>query len=562
MKIVKKSLLVATTLALGLAMTGCKKNTLLKDINVSKLSTNDVSYKNLNQVFNQSVKDYVVRDSFITYITENDETVFYNYILEKELFRTTEEIDYITTYNHGKVLYIRYDDTDRTEEYRTIDGDVLVERGKYFLLSDISIKSEYPSKADAYYEETFKLKSKKVGEEVVTKYYKLTTKAAKNADKRLVETGEFTLTEIAEKDAQIYNDGDDYLVDGESYSYNITSDGVIFYNYDSHKATLTLEKDNATTAKVFMFKEKAIVQLIKNVNGMGKYNLFYNNNYYLIDTFTCDAKKGTYERLENFDYYIGNVNSSAKLSHQLLLYNAGLIVDNKVVAYNDICLNSCFKVIQDDQMMFYATYCTDLGNGNYIASSGTNVLLTNSDGKIKKVFNGNYRILPGGKVILIYNNGKMTFIDYNGNYIVDDVYSVTDYEVIDYNTLFYINALDSTYHVIKFEKAKILSDEEVDYKVLGAGGFDSYTELNTMARYLEQSNFYYTAKYNDDNGDLTFDNASLTFYSIDDTEIGKINSITELDFRYQTDKDGVSSIFYFAAKETDYGYVFAIYQLN
>ncbi|MCR5308332.1 MAG: hypothetical protein K6E24_05000 [bacterium] len=358
MKIVKKSLLVATTLALGLAMTGCKKNTLLKDINVSKLSTNDVSYKNLNQVFNQSVKHYDVRDSFITYITENDETVFYNYILEKELFRTTEKIDYITTYNHGKVLYIRYDDTDRTEEYRTIDGDVLVERGKYFLLSDISIKTEYPSKADAYYEETFKLKSKKVGEEVVTKYYKLTTKAAKNANKRLVETGEFTLTEIAEKDAQIYNDGDAYLVDGESYSYNITSDGVIFYNYDSHKATLTLEKDDTTTAKVFMFKEKAIVQLIKNVNGMGKYNLFYNNNYYLIDTFACDAKKGTYERLENFDYYIGNVNSSTKLSHQLLLYSAGLIVDNKVVAYNDICLNSSFKVIQDDQMMFYATYCT------------------------------------------------------------------------------------------------------------------------------------------------------------------------------------------------------------
>ena len=93
MKIVKKSLIVASTLALGLVMTGCnKKNVNINKDNIIKTS----SFSPVKSAYNQRtvrVKSYSkLSERFVQYKTVNDETVVYDVITNKEIYTTSDKV--------------------------------------------------------------------------------------------------------------------------------------------------------------------------------------------------------------------------------------------------------------------------------------------------------------------------------------------------------------------------------------------------------------------------------------------------------------------------------------
>lgn len=558
MKLIKKSLIITSALALAIIASGCtKKSKLVSDGYVSKLPT-VTKLNTLEKKGEVIASSYtVLNNRFIQYKSEKEEIILYDYMQQKEVFKSTENITSINLDSDNVAFIITYDNGDK--EVRLTNSQVLVERGSYITLSLSSIKSTYTYKQSNYKEIFISTQVHTAGKYDV-KYYKIAFRGVKNAEKKIVcdnDPNNYVVTEVAEADVRSYKGGDNVISDNKSYSYNNSGNRIVFYNSSNNKALLQMNYASDYTASIILNNTYGfgLVQLSKSAV-MGEYDVQVNDEKYFVLTYKVDLEKGTYEKLDNFNYFIRNCTSS-NVKDNITVFNAYAINSRIGYAGKNIVLDKNLKVVQDSAKYAYATSYTNLGNGNYVSLSSGLIYLTDSKGIIKKMFSGNsYYIFEDAKVISIILGNKITFIDFKGNYITDEVISANNNYItkVSGNKLFYTSVKDSKNHLITFGDKKIEKDEEIEYSLNSAQtSISNISSANEKAIYNSyDKGYYYKAEKHDNNGDTLYDDFTLTFYDRDDVEFGTIEKIYATSYRYiYTDDEGMTCHYFIAFKDND-----------
>lgn len=571
MKLVKKSLLVASTLALGLTITGCsKKSSMMTKSNTYKFGTN-YSLNNLEKKFSETVKSVNYASSrFIRYTNTNDETVFYDFVMDKVVFKTSEKVISIYPYLDNTALLITYDDEKQTKEVVMTNGKVLVERGEYLGINVYSTRETYSYK-EKNYKEFYAVINKHQAGEYTLDYYKVTIKGIKNSDKDLImdkNPDGYEIVSATADEIKKYKAGDNVLADNDSYSYGANGNYINFYNQGSRKTKVQLSKSSSASYKIYMNEStgKALVQFRESTSNTN-YDISIGGNKYLLDTYLVDTKAGTYKKLDNFKYYFfGDQESSYDVAGGTIVYNVGYIVDNMVPYYINIFFDGDYKVSQDDQTYAYGTSYRDLGTGYYLTIFNGANYLTDKSGKIKKIFKGNVTYLKDAKVIALNYNNKLSFIDFKGNYITEDYIAVSGTPTAINGKTLYYTAVDGSKHVIDFENSKLIRNEEVEY-TLGSASTDITSASNAVELRMYNSannDYFYFIDLIDNNGDNYKEAFTLTFYDKDVKEIGKIENVISSDYTSTYNSEGKDCNFYFVYEYNDDvdTYKIAVYELN
>ena len=558
MKIVKKALVVSSIVALGFIATGCsKKSVILNDRYIVSKQTK-ANFNKLENILEVKIKDYeALSNRYVYYTSSTDETVIYDVILNEDIFKTTEKVSDVNIKAYGNLFVIYYDDGKDSVEVIASNKEVVLPKGSYFDVTVESLSRTTNKKNDNYSEVVLKLTTKQLNEASEVSFYKITRKSAKNSKKENIEdiVNNYTLAKITEEEAAEYKKGDSYPT-GKKSSYIFASEDDNIDFYDENTLKLVLSMKASGTKKVLMLNDNALVQVAKNVGSNGKYDAYINGSYYQIETYRVDLKKRTYSRINDFKYYIVgstdtyiyDYNSKKESVYDgIILKQVYKITDGVSLDVIDVCLDKNLKVVQDDQMYLYSgSSYYDLGNGNYATNSGSVLYITDKNGFVKKTINGSSKVFLDAKVIVQTANGnELRFVDFNGNYINNEVIRYSSLYYMDYNSLFYVSLKDNTNHVIKYDNGSIISDEVVDYNV------KAYTTHNVIStssttHYYNNYNYFYTTELKDNNGDNVYDAFDVTYYDLAGFELGSISNSYRLSYASTTDQFGNSCYVYYS----------------
>lgn len=561
MKIVKKSLLLASTLALALAVTGCQKNNLLKGVKPQRLGVapTQISKSTLKGSFEEVRYYNTLGSRYIKYTTAQGKTAVYDYKAEKEVFSTEENVNTIYLYSEV-ILLINY--SDGTQEMRFIDGTSIYEKAKYDNIYAGNLETKYSFKLDNYEEIIAYTYNDEPGKDIEFTYYSIVYKGKKNENKKIVQDySSFTITKISADDVKKYHAGDTAIEDGSYYSSNVMGDTIVYFNTLSNKPIVGIDFDGGY--KTVISKDKAILQIQTQTNYDGNYTVTDGNSYYNVDTYLINLKNGTYKRLNNFNYFLKNTTYTSFTDNYYCFRNAGKIEGKEIICYNDITVSIKDGKINDNQKYVCSTSFIDLQNGNYLSYYNGMVFITNKNGEIKKEFEGYSTVFPKGKVIVISNGNKYRFIDFKGNYITDKAITATSKYDISLDTMYY-KAVDGVSHVITFADGKIATDDEVLYTV--RSGYVDIDDIRSNVFYVEKSNFYFEAKdvVVDSYGDTT--SCTLEFRQLDSHAlIQTIEGITSWSYSASISDDNMDARYYFTAgpvSEMTNSYTLSIYELE
>ena len=547
MKLVKKALLVASSLSLGLTLVGCSRSKVIDNSYIYNIEYTDKQYSNLSKLFEAEIKSYTLKGDRFLYITTKDSEVYlYDFIYDKVVFKTSEAVSSLYVYNGNTVMLITYDDGKNTKELRFTNGEVIVDRGDYITLNTYDITTESNKKEKDYKKLYFAVEKNTPGARDLM-YYEVSFKGIRNTNKSIVldnnpET--YTTKKVNAEDVRKFKAGDEYIIDGDYYTNAYINDTYIFYNSSSNQVTGELYLGGTSNRKIITNSStmKAIIQTTRQANS-SKYDVKVGNSYYYLDTYFVDEKTGEYERVDNFKYYLID-SATSSLSSNLVVRGAYEIVDNMLVNKTNILINKSFKVVEDSTNKAFGTSYYDLGSGNYLTSYDSRTFIVNSNGDIKKAFNGSYTIVENGKAIAIKNGTKLTFIDFNGNYITDDVYAIGQYgsvERVDGNKLYYSNTKDEKNHLVTFKNGKITLDEEVDYIIKSYNTDITSVSMSLADNYYNNYDYqcYYRLTLNDRNTDGYYDEFKMNFYKNDGSVIGETDYAYASNYiNYATDKLG------------------------
>lgn len=560
MKLVKKSLILASTIALGLTITGCKKKSnILKDVKPSILETSPTQYSSQTlKVSFEEVRDYsTIGSRYVRYLTAQGKTAVYDYKLGKEIFSTEEDVSSIYLYSEV-ILLVTY--LDGSQEMLFVDGTKIYEKATYDNIFAGNLEYKYTYKADNYEEIIAYTYNDEPGKDIEYNYYSITYKGKKTEDKKIVKDySSFTITKLTADDVKKYHEGDKVIEDGKYYSYATIGDTIVYYNTGSNKPVLSITANG--TKRTIVSGTKAILQVQEDSDEYGNYDVYDGNDYYNIDTYLIDLKSGTYKRLDDFNYFLLDQATWAYTKNYFYFRHAGKIEGNNVICYNDITVCTSNGKINDNQKYAYYTYYTDLKNGYYLTSYDSKVYLTNKNGEIKKVFEGSAKIFSVGKVIAIYSNNKYRFINFKGEYI-SDIMNINSTFDISLDSMYY-RTTDGKNCVMKFADGKIASTEEVDYSVTD---IDTHVEdIRSNIYYIEEGNYYFkaTSVTIDNYGDTT--SCDLEFKQVgSDSSIGKMEGVTYWSSSVSTTDEGKSAKYYFVCGEVSEmtaSYTLSIYEI-
>ena len=556
MKIVKKSLIITSALALGLLVAGCGKKSVVINKNNTYTMSNLTRYEKVNDFANKlniRVKKHSLLNNsrMVWYVTTNDESVIYDIMSDKVIYKTFDKILSISQYLDSDVFMISFDDGDNSRMLIASNGTVLAEKDNYANISALSISLKENEKKNNFTEKTFYVLTKKNGESSKVKFYKLIKAGVKDYKGKLIEdiSLNYTLTEITEEEARKYKKGDLYPKSEYSFDYDDSGSELQFYDETSNRVVLTMNY-GTSDKKVLILKDKALVQLYKETTSKDNYDVTYRDEYYNIETYIVDLKNASYKKVDKFNYFIGESGISEVYDENdneypkyYILTNAGLIEDRVVSNRLDIAIDNNIKVVQKDQKLVYeGTYFYDLGNGNYVTEESGITYLTDKNGSIKKVFDGYSRVLYESKLIMIYDSysySEIKFIDFKGNYISDKNINTRGVTIVSDKEVYYKDAADPTKrHLLKLDNKAIVSDEIVDYEIYASTTISSVTSISSEKdRYYSTYNFYCTAKPVDNNSDDVYDTFDVTYYTIDGNQLGQTSKVSSLVVRNIHDYD-------------------------
>lgn len=551
MKIVKKSLIIASTLALGLTLVGCnKKNVAINKNSIVKLADEKPvsSAQNQRNVRIKNGQYRIYENRFVAYKTSNEQLVIYDPITNKEIYSTSDEIDDINFSLGSSVLVISFDDGSETAV--STNGKTLVDKGYHSIdLRTIDVEK----KNNKYYETTFYIATKKVGEQSVVKFYKMTKNLIKDKNGDLIEelNLDYKLDEISEKDILEYKKGDSYPKSNKRYTYSTNSSNVTFYDNNSKRAIVSINS-TADYLKVILLKDKAIVQYLDKTTSEDNYDVTIGDEYYNYITYKVDLKKGTYKKVNDFKYLIFASGDPTEIYNSVddeypnyYFVKGAFLVKDKVLSDSvSICLDNNAKVVMKDQKYVYCdSDYYDLGNGNYITYDDVYdsvVYLTDKNGLVKKVFNGNAGVLYDSKVICIENNQELYLLDFKGNYITDKPIRFSgDLVFADQTHVYYTSQSDNKMRLLTLGDSKIVSDVEIEYKAsISSSVTFSTTTINEEDRYYCDNNFYFTLEAADLNGDNIKDCYNIYYYSVNGNKIYQLDGIRNMSYHESTNIDG------------------------
>lgn len=497
MKIVKKSLIITSALALGLLVAGCGKKSVVINKNNTYTKSNLTRYDKVNDFANKlniRVKKHSLLNNsrMVWYVTTNDESVIYDIMSDKVIYKTFDKILSISQYLNNDLFMISFDDGDYSRMLIASNGTVLAEKDNYANISALYISEKENEKKNNFTEKTFYVLTKKNGESSKVKFYKLIKAGVKDYKGKLIEdiSLNYTLTEITEEEARKYKKGDLYPKSEYSFDYDDSGSELQFYDETSNRVVLTMNY-GTSDKKVLILKDKALVQLYKETTSKDNYDVTYRDEYYNIETYIVDLKNASYKKADKFNYFIGESGISEvydgndnEYPKYYILANAGLIEDRVVSNRLDIAIDNNIKVVQKDQKLVYeGSYFYDLGNGNYITEESGITYLTDKNGSIKKVFNGYSRVLYESKLVMIYDSysySEIKFIDFKGNYISDKNINTNGVTIVSDKEVYYKDAADSTKrHLLKLDNKAIVSDEIVDYEIYNSTTISSATSISS-----------------------------------------------------------------------------------
>lgn len=556
MKIVKKSLIITSALALGLLVAGCGKKSVVINKNNTYTKSNLTRYDKVNDFANKlniRVKKHSLLNNsrMVWYVTTNDESVIYDIMSDKVIYKTFDKILSISQYLNNDLFMISFDDGDYSRMLIASNGTVLAEKDNYANISALYISEKENEKKNNFTEKTFYVLTKKNGESSKVKFYKLIKAGVKDYKGKLIEdiSLNYTLTEITEEEARKYKKGDLYPKSEYSFDYDDSGSELQFYDETSNRVVLTMNY-GTSDKKVLILKDKALVQLYKETTSKDNYDVTYRDEYYNIETYIVDLKNASYKKADKFNYFIGESGISEvydgndnEYPKYYILANAGLIEDRVVSNRLDIAIDNNIKVVQKDQKLVYeGSYFYDLGNGNYITEESGITYLTDKNGSIKKVFNGYSRVLYESKLVMIYDSysySEIKFIDFKGNYISDKNINTNGVTIVSDKEVYYKDAADSTKrHLLKLDNKAIVSDEIVDYEIYNSTTISSATSISSEKdRYYSTYNFYCTAKPVDNDSDDVYDTFDVTYYTIDGNQLGQTSKVSSLVVRNIHDYD-------------------------
>lgn len=574
MKMVKKTLLVVSTLALGLAVTGCNKSSGVVRKNNTRKNASVTAFDSLSKKFSATIKSLNYTDSsYIRYTDTNDETVFYDYNLGVELYRTKEKVLSIYSRLENTALEITYDDEKKTKELVTTSGKTLVERGEYISINanTISGTAVYTRKEKVYEEVNAVINVHTTGE-YSRSFYKITFKGIKSSNKTIIKDKTkdgYEYTSITQEEARKYNSGSEGLVDENYIRYITSGNKIIFYDNGSNKVYLEMTKTDSATSRIFVHIHtgKGIVQFARPTTSLD-YDVLYGGNKYILETYQIDVFNGTYKKLNDFKYYLSQSTSQTS-GDETLIYNAGYILDGRIMYNRNLAFNKDYKLTRDSATQGYGMSYIDLGNGYYYTNYNGLNYLVNKSGTIKKVFEGSVTFLDDAKVMVVKQSGtyKLDFMDYKGNYINESTIKLSNgtSTKVSESALFYI-AANGEYHIASFENGKMLKDEVVEYGVGSySSDFDDSDDLSENLYYNSSVyDYYYKGTLIDNNGDSYKESYTLTVYNHDDVEIGKMENLTQSYFYSGYDAEGNTSHYFIGYEYSDSvdTYNFVIYELN
>lgn len=568
MKMLKKALLLTSTLALGFTLAGCsKKNVLLEKGNIyDDYNEPYKQVKSLNTITELEVISHKrLNDRYFWAITKNKETIIYDLYLNKEVFKTSDRATVVTGTIGYNIFTITFEDGSKA--IVASNGQTLVNKAKFVYLTTGEVSHTYDSKLEKFEETKFYINSVNESLEEQTKFYSLVIPGVKDENKKIVkdeDTSKYTITEINENDVKKSKIGDIFPEANDKYYryYYTTYDNKLsFYNSGNTEIICSLDIKNIyTDYTVIILKDKALVQVARSAGDNGvNYDVIVNGSKYYLDTFIVNLKNRTIDRVLNFNYYIAD-SSHSTLNKGVCLYDVYEIIDGNTFTQTDIALDNNFNVIQTDQRYSYDnTEYYDLKNGYYVCNGDSKTYLCDKSGYIVKVFDGDLSFVYNSKIIGVVNNDALTFIDYKGNYITDDVYETNgDMIFLDNGSVYYCDEIPGKPHVITFENNMVKDVVDVDYEY-------EYTlttnclDINANTRYYNNGSFYFTGVQNDVDSDDSADNMTISIYNYNDEMIGDIKDITTI--RAENKKNGTH--LYTTSKYTEEGtYTLTIYSLD
>ena len=553
MKLLKKTLIIASTLALGLTLAGCgKKSVTVNERYVYK----NKETKELSNVTNRltiRVKGYRrINNRIYLYQTTNDETIIFDVVCNKEIYRTSDKVIDTNIYLNSSVIVLTFDDDHNSRVAVATNGTILAEKGNYYSLNIRSLNEKLSRKKNNYRETIFAVLTKKIGEDSKVSFYKLTTMGVKSAaTNRLFEdvSLDYKLESITEKEATTYKKGDSFPNSEKDYDYDINTDNIVFYDDDTNRVLVDIKTSaDADTKEVYMFKDKALVQVVEATTANDNYDFASGDYYFNYKTYKVDLKKGTYKEIK-FKYLIAYASTNRIYTEYnqddfkyMGFYDACLIKDKNLSNITNICIDNNLNVVQDDQnLSIYNTTYYDLNNGNYALLTGGYLNLTDKNGKIKKMFKGYGRVCYDSKLIVLYDstNYEIKFLDFKGNYVGETLKYTNYISFISDRTFYYTDPVDGKYHLVTLDNGNVTSNVAVDYTV-SSGSSATVTTADKDGKNINysSSNYYFTAQKVDEDGDELYDSFNLNLYSASGKQIASDTKLLSTNLYSSTNVDG------------------------
>lgn len=529
MKLLKKTLIIASTLALGFTLGGCgKKSAAVNKRYIYKDKANN-EYKNVTNQLSVRVKSYSrLTNRLYYYVTTNDETIIYDALCNKEIYRTTDKVSSISRYINDRVLVVTFDDDHNSKLVVATDGTILAEKGNYYTLRIRSLKEELDRKKSNYRETIFGIYTKKIGEDAKASFYKLTTLGVKSAvSGRMIEDPNisYKLESITEKDATFLKKGDTFPKSEKNYDYDIDNGEISFYDDDTNRVIASI-KTTAEYKEVFMFKDKALVQVANETGASDNYDIAFGESFLNVKTYKVDLKSGNYKEIKSKYYLISAYTNEIytdfnQENFEYLAFHDVFEIKNKTIgAISEICMDNNLNVVQASTTLdFDSTTYYDLNNGYYATTNGSYLRLVDKNGNIKKMFTGTARVLYDSKLIMLYDGSvdELKFLDFKGNYVSEKNLKYVNYiQYVSDTQIYYTDADDLKLHLITLGDGKIVKNEAVDYTV-NSGSSVRVTTADKDGKniFYSTNEYYFTAKGIDNDNDEVFDSYTITYYSTD-----------------------------------------------
>lgn len=575
MKVFKKTLILASTLALGFTLAGCsKKNVLIeKKYNIGSLNNYEYTkYSNLEKTFEMNVKSFTrIYDNLVWYETTANEFVIYDADARKEIFKTTDKIRSVTQYLSGRIIRIDYDDADNNQELIATNGDVFAIKGKYKKLSASYIVEETKNKNGIYSETIVRINVQAIDGNLEKTYKKLIAPQATN-EKGKFEGKDYDKTHISfesvnESDLIKFKKGEKYTYEDDYYYVTFNNKNIKIIDKETRNAMFELSYD-VDKASAIVTNNKVLLQLIDKTTSESNYDIICDGEKYRVDTYEISLKDYSYKKIDNFEYFLLHSDIRKQDKGALVLY-ALRVSGNYAYDSIDLVVDDNLKVIQDSRDYIYDEEgYVDLENGYYLEDDGNGyVYFTDKNGIIKKAFTGYSTIISKGGVIILEYDGENRFaiLDFKGNVISDKTYTYSSLSgTFLGNDLVYTDNITRKNHVMKFENGALVSNEEIDYSYYRsyANTFD-VDSISTNTRYIE-GRTYLTAEKVDTNGDNAYDSITCTFF---DEATGeefneKIVNAKSIRLYNATDLDGIYKKFFYVRSNVEAeSYTIAIYKL-